>query len=84
MELPYGEEGYHPQLCYNSLTGDLIRAELRDGTDYCSKDVLPLWNRFSVNLQWIIRLQICLSGATADMQRQNCIWHVKNTAPSML
>lgn len=22
----YGEEGYHPQLCYNGLTGDLIRA----------------------------------------------------------
>lgn len=34
----YKEHGYHPILCYDGLTGDLIRAQLRDGTDYCSKD----------------------------------------------
>lgn len=49
----YGEEGYHPQLCYNGLTGDLIRAELRDGTDYCSKDVAsfmePVFHEFTVD-----------------------------------
>lgn len=49
----YGEEGYHPQLCYNGLTGDLIRAELRDGTDYCSKDVVsfmePVFHEFTVD-----------------------------------
>lgn len=30
--------GYHPILCYDGLTGDLIRAQLRDGTDYCFRD----------------------------------------------
>lgn len=34
----YRAHGYHPILCYDGLTGDLIRAQLRDGTDYCSKD----------------------------------------------
>ena len=32
----YQEHGYHPLLCYDGLTGDLIKAELRDGTLYCS------------------------------------------------
>ncbi len=34
----YQAHGYHPLLCYDGLTGDLLRAQLRDGTDYCCKD----------------------------------------------
>lgn len=34
----YQAHGYHPLLCYDGLTGDLLEAELRDGTKYCSKD----------------------------------------------
>jgi hypothetical protein len=34
----YQAHGYHPLLCYDGLTGDLLKAELRDGTHYCSKD----------------------------------------------
>ena len=34
----YQAHGYHPLLCYDGLTGDLIKPQLRDGTDYCSKD----------------------------------------------
>ncbi len=34
----YQAHGYHPLLCYDGLTGDLLRTQLRDGTDYCSKD----------------------------------------------
>ncbi len=30
--------GYHPLLCYDGLTGELLKAELRDGTQYCSKE----------------------------------------------
>lgn len=30
--------GYYPLLCYDGLTGDLLKAELRDGTMYCSKE----------------------------------------------
>ena len=33
----YQSVGYHPFLCFNGLNGDLLKAELRDGTDYCSK-----------------------------------------------
>ncbi len=34
----YQAHGYHPLLCYDGLTGDLLKAELRDGTMYCSKE----------------------------------------------
>ena len=32
----YQAHGYHPLLCYDGLTGDLIKTELRDGTLHCS------------------------------------------------
>lgn len=34
----YQEKGYHPLLCYDGITGDLLKVELRDGAQYCSKD----------------------------------------------
>ena len=34
----YQAHGYHPLLCYDGLTGDLLKVELRDGTQYCGKD----------------------------------------------
>ena len=34
----YQVHGYHPLLCYDGLTGDPLKAELRDGTMYCSKE----------------------------------------------
>ena len=34
----YRAHGYHPLLCYDGLTGDLIKSELRDGTQYCGND----------------------------------------------
>ena len=34
----YADIGYHPLLCYDGLTGDLLKAELRTGTQYCGKD----------------------------------------------
>ncbi len=33
----YQAHGYHLLLCYDGLTGDLLKAELRDGVMYCSK-----------------------------------------------
>lgn len=35
----YSANGYHPLLCYDGLTGDLLKAELRDGTVYSSTSV---------------------------------------------
>ena len=34
----YQAHGYHPLLCYDGLTGDLLKAELRDGTMYRGKE----------------------------------------------
>ena len=34
----YQAHGYHPLLCYDKITGDLLKAELRNGTQYCSND----------------------------------------------
>lgn len=46
----YQAHGYHPLLCYDGITGDLLKVELRDGTHYCSKDaekfMLPLLDEF--------------------------------------
>ena len=46
----YQTHGYHPLLCYDGLTGDLLKAELRDGTQYCSKDadqfMIPLMQEY--------------------------------------
>lgn len=35
----YNAHGYHPILCYDGLTGDLLKAELRDGSVYSSNGV---------------------------------------------
>ena len=46
----YQAHGYHPLLCFDGLTGDLLKAELRDGTHYCSKDadrfLIPLLQEY--------------------------------------
>lgn len=38
----YQVHGYHPLLCYDGLTGDLLKAELRDGTP--SDHSVLLWS----------------------------------------
>lgn len=49
----YQAHGYHPLLCYDGLTGDLLKAELRAGTQYCSKDadkfMIPLMQEYRRN-----------------------------------
>jgi len=46
----YQAHGYHPLLCFDGLTGDLLKAELRDGTQYCSKGsgnfMIPLMQEY--------------------------------------
>ena len=46
----YKAHGYHPYVCYDGLTGDLLRAQLRKGADYCSNGVCefmqPLFDEF--------------------------------------
>lgn len=46
----YSAEGYHPLVCYDALTGDPIRVELRKGSEYCGKDAAafmrPIFEEF--------------------------------------
>lgn len=46
----YQNRGYHPLVCYDGITGDLLKIELRNGTDYSSTGVMeflqPLLDEF--------------------------------------
>ena len=46
----YKAHGYHPLICYDGLTGDLLRIQLRKGSDYSSNGVCaflqPLLDEF--------------------------------------
>ena len=46
----YRDHGYHPLVCYDGVTGDLLKIELRNGTDYSSTGVMdflqPLLDEF--------------------------------------
>lgn len=33
----YQAHGYHPLLCYNGLTGDLLKAQLRGGLSFAAR-----------------------------------------------
>ena len=35
----YQSHGYHPLVCYDGITGDLLKIQLRDGSDYSSTGV---------------------------------------------
>ena len=35
----YQTNGYHPFICFDSMTGDLIGTQLRGGSDYCCKNI---------------------------------------------
>jgi len=71
----YSAHGYHPLLCYDGLTGDLLKAELRDGTVYTSNGVVdfmqPLLDEY---LQDYEDISLFLRGdsgfATPDLFRQ--------------
>ena len=38
----YNSVGFHPLMCFDGFTGDLLRAWFREGTDYCSKGIASL------------------------------------------
>ena len=46
----YQDHGYHPLVCYDGITGDLLKIQLRNGTDYSSTGVTdflqPLLDEF--------------------------------------
>lgn len=71
----YSAHGYHPLVCYDGLTGDLLKAELRDGTVYTSNGVVefmqPLLDEYSKEYE---NIELYLRGdsgfATPDLFKQ--------------
>jgi hypothetical protein len=49
----YQDDGYHPQLCFDCVTGDLIKMQLRKGTQYCSTGIAefmkPIFEEYTKN-----------------------------------
>ena len=71
----YQSDGYHPLVCYDGMTGDLIKIQLRDGTQYSCTGVVdflrPVLDEY-LNVYPAIR--ILLRGdsgfATPDLYKQ--------------
>ena len=71
----YQNNGYHPLLCYDGITGDLIKIQLRDGTKYSCTGVVdflqPILDEYLNEYQGIRLLLRGDSGfATPDLYRQ--------------
>lgn len=89
----YQADGYHPQLCYDGITGDLIRAGLKDGTSYCSKDIAgfmePVFQEYAQGYRFVNLLLRGDSGfATPELYEQcekyNTLYAIRLKANSAL
>ena len=71
----YQSNGYHPLVCYDGMTGDLIKVQLRDGTQYSCTGVVdflqPILDEY---LNDYPEIRILLRGdsgfATTDLYKQ--------------
>lgn len=72
----YQSHGYHPLVCYDGITGDLLEIQLRDGTDYSSTGVVeflqPLLMEFQNNYPDIPLLLRGDSGFTKPELYEQC------------
>lgn len=72
----YQRSGYHPLLCYDGITGDLIKIELRDGMKYCCNGVVeflqPLLDEYLSDPPSIQLLLRADSGFAAPGLYQQC------------
>lgn len=72
----YQSHGYHPLVCYDGMTGDLLKIQLRDGTDYSSTGVVeflqPLLDEFQNNYPDIPLLLRGDSGFTKPELYEQC------------
>jgi hypothetical protein len=71
----YQSHGYHPLVCFDGITGDLIKIELRDGTVYSSTGVVdfmqPVLDEFNNTYPTVPLLLRGDSGfATPDLYKQ--------------
>ena len=72
----YEDTGYHPQMCFNGLNGDLIRIQLRKGTQYCSTDVTkfmePIFKEYTIDYPYTNLFVRCDSGYAAPEIYEQC------------
>ena len=72
----YQDHGYHPLVCYDGITGDLLKIQLRNGTDYSSTGVMdflqPLLDEFSNDYPDILLLLRGDSGFTKPELYHQC------------
>ena len=72
----YQNKGYHPLVCYDGITGDLIKIQLRDGSDYSSTGVIdflqPVLDEYNTNYSNIPLLLRCDSGFTKPELYEQC------------
>ena len=71
----YQSNGYHPLVCYDGMTGDLVKIQLRDGTEYsCTGVVDFLQTILDEYLNDYPAIRILLRGdsgfATPDLYKQ--------------
>ena len=79
----YQSNGYHPLVCYDGITGDLIKIQLRDGTKYSCTGVVdflqPILDEYLADYPEVTLLLRGDSGfATPELYK-----HVKKMAPVM-
>ena len=59
----YQSNGYHPLVCFDGITGDLIKIQLRDGTQYSCTGVVdflpPLLAEYLIDLPTVKPLLRC-------------------------
>ena len=71
----YQSNGYHPLVCYDGMTGDMIKIQLRDGTQYSCTGVVdflqPILDEYQ-NDYPAIRILLCGDSgfATPDLYKQ--------------
>ena len=79
----YQSNGYHPLVCYDGITGDLIKIQLRDGTQYSSTGVVdflqPILDKY---LEAFPEIKLLLRG-DSGFATLSFINSVKKMVPAM-
>lgn len=75
LNVHYPSNGYHPLVCYDGITGDLIKIQFRDGAAYSCTDVTDfLQSILDEYLNDYPTIQLLLRGdsgfATSDLYKQ--------------
>lgn len=72
----YQSHGYHPLVCYDGITGNLLKVQLRDGSDYSSTSIedflQPLLDEFQADYPEIPLLLRGDSGFTKPELYKQC------------